>query len=176
VAVLGGFEVHHFAAQASVRESKRIEHGVDVVQANAIDEHVRGGVVADCDHHGGKVAQCDAGYPGSESAHDVAVGDQIRRSHRVEIGKFEFSLLCLAVEFGEDRDLDGTGLGKDFILVEKEVIAGREIFDGDARNSVEILIDIVNRGFQFLPKDLALFSGGRRRLTGSCLSSGYRKE
>jgi hypothetical protein len=39
-----------------------------------------------------------------------------------------------------------------------------------------MLIDVVNRGFQFLPEDLALFSGGRRRLTGSRLSSGYRKE
>ncbi len=96
--------------------------------------------------------------------------------HGIEIGEFELPLLGLAVEFGEDRDLDRTGLGKHLILVEKKVIAGRQVFDGDARNAVEMLIDIVNRGSQFLPEDLALFGRGHRRLTSRGLSSGYREK
>ena len=45
--------------------------------ADAVDQDVGGGVVADRDHHGGKIAQGDAGDAGRETTHDVAVGDEI---------------------------------------------------------------------------------------------------
>ena len=35
-----GLQVHHFAAQASVGEAERVEHGVDVLHADAVDQHV----------------------------------------------------------------------------------------------------------------------------------------
>ena len=86
-------------------------------------------------------------------------GNQIGRLHGVEIGELELALLRLQVQIGENRDLDGTGLGEDFVLVQKEVVAGGEIFDGDAHHAVEMLVDILNRGFEFLPENFLLVSG-----------------
>ncbi len=88
-----GLQVHHFAAQAGVGEAERVEHGVHVLHADAVDQDVGRGVVADCDHHRGQVAQGDARYAGRQSVHDVAVGDQVGRLHGVEIGELELALL-----------------------------------------------------------------------------------
>jgi hypothetical protein len=37
--------------------------------------------------------------------------------------------------------------------VKEELIAGFEVFDGDAHHAIEVLIDIVDGGFEFLPED-----------------------
>ncbi len=64
-------------------ETKRIKHGVDILHAEAIDEHIGSGVIADRDHHGGEIAQSNASDAGCEAAHDIAVGDQIGGLHGV---------------------------------------------------------------------------------------------
>jgi hypothetical protein len=75
--LLGSIEVHHLAPQASVLQAQSIKHGIDVVHPHAVDQNIRGRIVADRHHHRGKISKCDAGNAGRESAHDVAVGDEI---------------------------------------------------------------------------------------------------
>ena len=119
-----------------------------------------GGVVADGDHHGGEVAQRDAGYAGRQTVHDVAVGNEIRGLHRVEVGELQLALLRLQVKVGEDCDLDGTCLGEDFVFMQEIVVAGGEVFDGDSHHAVEVLVDVLNAGFEFLPENFLLSGGG----------------
>jgi hypothetical protein len=81
-------------------------------------------------------------------------------------------LLRLEIQLGENSDLDRAGLSEDFIFPQKGLLAGAEILNGHAHHAVETLIDIVNRGLEFLPEDRrfpAYRSGGRfcRRLTKS---------
>src|SRR6202040_2756416 len=129
-------KVHHLAAKAGVRQVERIEHGIDVLHAQAIDQHVGGGVVADRDHHRREIAQCDARDAGSETAHDVAVRDKVRGLHGVKIGELELALLRLTVEFAENSDLDRAGLCEDFVGAKKNVVSCGEVFDGNAHNAV----------------------------------------
>src|SRR4029077_2603935 len=72
-ALLGGVQVHHFPTKPRVRESEGIEHGIDVVHANAVDEYICGRVVAHRNHHRGKVTKGDAVNAGCEPAYNVAV-------------------------------------------------------------------------------------------------------
>ncbi len=116
-----------------------------------------GGIVADGNHHRGQVAQREARDARGQSAHDVAVGNEIGRLHRVQIGELELALLHLQVQIGEHRDLDGAGLGEDFVFVQEVVVAGGEVFDGDSHDAVEVLVDLLNPGFELLPEDF-LFS------------------
>ena len=140
-AFLRGLQIHHLAAQASVRKAERIEHGIHVLHADAVDEYVGRGVVADRDHHGRQIAQRDPRDAWCKPVHDVAVGNEVGSLHRVEIGQLQFALLGLQVEIGQHRDLDGTGLGEDFVFVQEKVVAAREVFDGNAHHAVEVLVD-----------------------------------
>ncbi len=158
-ALLGGFEVHHFPAQPGMGQAERVEHGVDVRHADAVDEDIGRGVVADCDHHGGEIAQRDARDAWSQSVHDVAVGNKVGRLHGVEIRQLELALLRLQVKIGQDGDLNGAGLREHFVFMQQVVVAGREVFDGDSHDAVEMLVDVLNAGLEFLPEDL-LFAGG----------------
>src|SRR5215472_8534859 len=76
-AFFGGVDIHHFATQPGLVQAERIQHGVDVFHAHAIDQDIGGAVVADGNDHGGEVAVGDAGDTGREPAHDVAIGDEI---------------------------------------------------------------------------------------------------
>ena len=60
-------------------------------------------------------------------------------------------LLILVIEFRENGDLDGTGLREDFVLTEKERLAGGEVFDGNPHYAVKFSIDLVNGGFELVP-------------------------
>ena len=88
--------------------------------------------------------------------------------HGVEIGELQLALLRLEIEIGEHGDLDGAGLGEDFILVEEELVAGLEVFDGHAHHAVEMVVDIVNGGFEFLPEDFLFFGRGQRVCAMNC--------
>ena len=79
--------------------------------------------------------------------------------HRVEIRQLELALLRLQVKIGQDGDLDGTRLREHFIFMKQIVVAGREILDGDSHDAVEVLVDVLNAGLEFLPENL-LFAGG----------------
>ena len=59
---------------------------------------------------------------------------------------------------GQDGDLDRTGLREDLVFLQKEVVAGGEIFDRHAHNPVEVPVDLLDAGSKFLPKHL-LFVG-----------------
>src|SRR4029077_11121069 len=109
-----------FPTKPRVRESEGIEHGIDVVHANAVDEYICGRVVAHRNHHRGKTTKGDAGNAGCEPAYNVAVRYEVGRLHGVEIGKLQLALLRLEIEVGEDRNLDRAGLREDLILVEEE--------------------------------------------------------
>jgi len=82
-ALLRGLQVHHLAAQARVGEAKRVKHGIDILHADSIDEHVRCGIIADGDHHRRQIAQRKPRDAGREPSHDVAVGNQIGRLHGI---------------------------------------------------------------------------------------------
>ena len=69
-------------------------------------------------------------------------------------------MLRLQVKIGENCDHDGAGLGEDFVLVQQKVLARVEIFDSNAHHAVEMLVDILNLGLEFLPENL-LLGGGR---------------
>jgi hypothetical protein len=73
-------------------------------------------------------------------------------------------LLSLQVQIRQYRGLDGTGLREDFVLVQKEVIAGGEIFNGDSHHAVEVLINQLNFALKFLPENFLLSGRWRRRL------------
>ena len=73
-------------------------------------------------------------------------------------------MLRLQVKLRQHRDLDGTGLSEDFVFAEIEVVSAGEVLDGYSHDAVEVGVDFVDRGFEFLPEDLALFGGRRGRL------------
>ncbi len=109
--------------------------------------------------------------PGVESSHDVAVGNQIGRLHRVGIRELEFASFRLQIEIDQHRDLDGAGLGEDFVLAEEKVVARREVLDGDSHDAVEMVVDVADAGREFVPKlpfvcrlaGLARIGQGRQR-------------
>ena len=43
--------------------------------------------------------------------------------------------------------------------MQEKFLAVAEVEDGDAEDAVEVVINVVNRGFEFLPQDV-LFGGG----------------
>jgi hypothetical protein len=98
-----------------------------------------------------------------------AVGNQIGRLHRVQIGELELALLHLQIQIGQDRDLDRTGLGEDLVLVQEEVVAGGEVLDRHSHDSVEVLVDLLNAGLKLLPENF-LFAGRGRGSLGKARS------
>ena len=72
-------------------------------------------------------------------------------------------MLRLEIESRQHRDLDRTGLSEDFVLAQKEMVARGKIFNGHAHHAVEMLVDVVNSGFQLLPENFSLFGRGRSR-------------
>ncbi len=72
---------------------------------------------------GGQVARGEPRYAWSKSAHDIAIRNEIGGLYRVQIGEFKFSLLGLEVKIGQNCDLDGTGLGEDFVFMEEIALA-----------------------------------------------------
>jgi len=77
-------------------------------------------------------------------------------------------LLGLQVEIREDRDLDGAGLGEDFVLVQKEMIAGGQVFERHSQHTIEVLVDLLNFSLKFLPENFLFSSRRRRRLREAC--------
>src|SRR5208283_2495678 len=157
----GGFHIHHLAAQAGIAQSLRVQEGIHVLHADAVDEDVGGGVVADGDHHGRKVAQRDPGDTRREAAHDVAVLDEIGGVDGVKVRKLQFALLGLPVKFGEDADLDELAWGKTSLACSRYLVAVGEIDDGYSHDAVETAVDVKNRFLKLRPEDL-LFLSGRR--------------
>src|SRR5208282_476844 len=158
----GGFDIHHLAAQAGVAQPLRGQEGVHVVHADAVDQDVGGGVVADRDHHGREVAQRDPGNAGREAVHDVAVLHQVGGVDGVEVRELQFALLGLPVKFGEHADFDGTGLRENVARVQQVFVAIGEIDDGHAHDAVETAVDVKNGCFKLGPEDLLLLTGRRR--------------
>ena len=76
--------------------------------------------------------------------------------------KFQFASLRLLVEFGQDCDLDGTGLGKHFIAMQEKFLAAAEIENSNSKHAIKIVVHFTNRGFELLPQDV-LFGGNLRR-------------
>ena len=154
-----------------MRKSKRVEHGVDILHANAVEENIGGRVVTDGDHHGGEIAKRNSRDARSEAAHDIAVRNQVRGPHGVKIGQLQLALLRLKIEIRKHCNFDGTGLRKDLVGTNKNVIAGRDVFDGNAHDAVEMCINVLNRGLELLPQNPLLL---RRRFyrDGRRLSEG----
>src|SRR5581483_2335980 len=71
----------------------------------------------------------------------------------------------------ENGDFDRAGLGKDFVGMNEESMTIGEIEDGDAEDAIEILVNLVDKSFKFLPEDKWFVVGdalrGRRNL-GNC--------
>jgi len=147
----GGFQIHHLAAQTGVREGERIEKSVDIVHADPVDQDVRGGVVADRNHHGGQVAKRELRGAGGEAVHDIAVLHQVGLLHGVDVGQLELALLCLAIELSKDSNLDRAGLREDLVGLPEQGLARSKVFDGDTHHAVEIAVHFVDGGVEFLP-------------------------
>ena len=62
--------------------------------------------------------------------------------------------------FDQDGDLDGTGLWIDFVGVEVVLMIVGEVEDGDAHDAVEVVIDVCDGGFEFLPEELLFVRRG----------------
>ena len=137
-----------------MRQAKRIEQRIHVFHSDAVNDDIGGGIVTNRNHQSGNVAKCEPRDAGRERAGDAASANEIGRLQRVEVAEFEFALLHLMIEFGEDGDLDGAGRGKHFIGVEQVFLPGGEIENGHRQNAVEVAIDVLDCGFQLLPKNL----------------------
>ena len=124
-----------------------LKEGVHVVHADAVDEHVGGGVVADGNHHGREIAQRDPRHARREAVHDVAVLHQIGGINGVEVREVQLALLGLPVEFSEDADLDGARLRVNVIGVQQVFVTVGEIDDGDAHDAVETAVNVQNGFF-----------------------------
>jgi hypothetical protein len=44
--------------------------------------------------------------------------------------------------------------------MQEEGLAGGQVQNGEAENAVKIMVDVGDRGLEFLPEDLLLFLGG----------------
>src|SRR5260370_19882377 len=124
-----------------MRQAERIEQRVHVFHADAVDDDIGGGVVAHGDHQRGSVANREPRHTGSQRSGDAASADEIGRLEGVEVAEFDLALLRLMIELREYRDLDGAGRGKHFISMEKIFLPGREIKDGNAKDTVKIAVN-----------------------------------
>jgi len=61
--------------------------------------------------------------------------------------------------------------------VKEELVAGFEVFDGHAHHAVQVLVDIVNLGFELLPEYFLFFGRGNacQWIASSLGNAGSRK-
>src|SRR6266403_336538 len=95
---------------------------------------------------------------GSQRVGNAAATDEVALLQSVKIREFQFALLRLAVQLGQDRNLDGAGVGKHFIRVKQIFLSGGEIEDGYRKHAVKIAIHITDGRFQLLPQNLLFLS------------------
>ncbi len=144
-----------------MRKAERIQKCVDVLHTDAVDQHVRSGVVTDGDHHGSEIAKGDFRDTGRKAAHDVAVLDQVRSANCIHVRQFQLALLRLPVELRQHANLDRTGLGKNIVRMQKILVTVSKIEDGNAHGPIEIAVHLSNRTLELLPESLLLFLRGR---------------
>ncbi len=137
-------------------QAQRIEQRIHILHAHAIDQDIGRAIVADCDHHGRQIAQRDARDSGSEPAHDGTVWNQIGSLHRVHVGELQLAGLRLTIKFSQHGCLDGTGLRENFVAMQNELLPARQVKNRNAQHAVQIVIDIVDTGFELLPQDFLL--------------------
>src|ERR1700761_1056957 len=108
-------------------QAETLHQLIHIFHAHPVNQYIGGGVVADSNHHSGEVAVGNTCDSRCESAHDVAVGNQVGCIHRVGIFEFELAHLMLPVELRENGDLDGTGLRQDFVRIQEESMPRCEV-------------------------------------------------
>jgi hypothetical protein len=159
-----------------VRKTQRFRQAHDVVHANAFDEHVRRRIVTDRDHDGREVTIRERRDARREASQNGTVRNDIRRAYYIAICQFRLTgrsvrgLLCLMIKFRKHRDLDGTCLWKYLVRMNEELLAGIEVQDSNAKNSVEPLLHVDNSRSQAIPQHLLLRvqrHGRRVRCRGS---------
>ena len=73
------------------------QHGIDVFEAEPVDQNVTCAVIAYRNHDGSQIAQIQASEVGSEPEENVAPGNKVLPAHRVGFAKANFPLLGLKI-------------------------------------------------------------------------------
>ena len=127
--------------QLDPRGPRRLHGRVDLCFAEAADEDVRGGVVADGHHQDRQVAE-------RELQAIVHIGEEARAEGAVARGILpaladrQLAGLRLAVELDQYGDLDGAGGGEALPGVDGEFFAAAQVAGSDSETAAEVLAEL----------------------------------
>ena len=114
---------------------------VDILHADAVDDHIRGLVVADSDHQRSHVAKRHPHASRREPLQNTASRNDVVMLEGDEVVEAVPPLLHLPKELDEHRQLDGARLSEHRVSTQRKTLRRRQVLYRDADDAVHAIGD-----------------------------------